>query len=1417
MTDQTRNVELVIRAKNLSKKTLDDVRKEIEAVNAAIDAQVDASKRGQGSLKDLDAVYRRLEDAVKSLVQQQALIKQFEAQSARLKELQDRLGAASTRLRDHQAAMEAAEKVTARQTSTQVRLTKAVERAEQAVANQSKRLADLRAQGEAAGLAMGDLERAQDQLLATGRELANVNARQAQTSDLVAANMANAERAARDLAAAQAFEAKAAVAARQVAESEYSQFWLRELAKREAEERRFQQVSVQMAERAAREKAEADAFQSKAAQAAQVNRRQQAEREYAALFDAAEQRRTQAAAVAQLNEMADKATAAARGYTTLGAAGERLVQNNRALKNSLQQILDPAGAARSTLGGVEEEVNALASAIGRIEGPVQDARGQLRQLAEAQRALTTQASGIEAYQRQLQSLRDARAAFSAARGQVLQYAAAMRQAEAPTAEMESELRRLQSNLASASGQMQQQVARTRQMRSELQQAGVDTKNLAGAQERLTQAAKTSVQAVGQLSAAVKKYGNAAEDAAQDTNFFESNGRTTLSFFQRMRGELLALVAAYGGLQGAINLADQSVDAFNTKQGVQNQLALSVGNDAKAIGAEYEYIRQQADRIGIAFEGAAKGYAKFSAAATLAGRSRQEVRYVAETFMEVGRVANLTADDMNGVFKALEQIYSKGKIQAEELRGQLGDRLFGAFELAAAALKDQFPQLDKAMKDGLITSEQLVLIAEKYKETVAGQLPTAMQSLAANQARLNSAVFDFKVLIAESGFADEYGKLITKLSAFFRSDDGKKFAQDLSSLFGTVVQVLSVLLDHLDEVKLAVELAFGAKAAQLVAGLATSITSRLLPALVALQTELTATGLKGKGAAGVIQGAFGVLMAAMVGWQIGTYLSNEFAVVRKAGVVMVTALDEYFTKLQYKFKLLWAGFSGSAADALKQSFNDVVEFFQKTLRMFESGYKLAGLDDAAKSAASVAEKLGKIKLNVGGKPAELKKQLEEELAVIRQVRAEMLADIDKPAKGSTTPGAASATPRPDIATSKVVGGGGKDKEYEKLVKKRIALAEELTRALESAEAKIQRNEKLSLEQRLAAIDTEYQKVFRKIEQLSKLPGGTDMAANMKTTLQGYVELLKKQETLKYQSEQVATTEKRVNDLIALRTQLLQNVEAQRTTGGLTDKEAREQVATIDAQYVPLIREAVTETLKLLEANKAAYDPAVFELMKARLEAILPSLKKVKDELLSTRQAEDMLVSLGSDAFDQLAQSLAKGENAIDALKNSFLQFAADFLKKIALMIVQQMILNALQASPMGGAVKGLSGFVNGAVKHSGGLVGGTEGRTRSAPASWFASAPRYHTGGVAGLAPDEYPTILKKNEEVLTDDDPRNVLNGGLSGGKGGSVSAPQDVTVINTVDAESFVRQALATDSGKKLIMNVLSANRSELKTLVGR
>ncbi len=50
-----------------------------------------------------------------------------------------------------------------------------------------------------------------------------------------------------------------------------------------------------------------------------------------------------------------------------------------------------------------------------------------------------------------------------------------------------------------------------------------------------------------------------------------------------------------------------------------------------------------------------------------------------------RAAAVHRPDVVGSFTAFEQIISKGKVQAEELRGQLGERLPGAFNLMAQAL------------------------------------------------------------------------------------------------------------------------------------------------------------------------------------------------------------------------------------------------------------------------------------------------------------------------------------------------------------------------------------------------------------------------------------------------------------------------------------------------------------------------------------------------------------------------------------------------------------------------------------------------------------------------------------------------------------------------------------------------------------
>ena len=95
---------------------------------------------------------------------------------------------------------------------------------------------------------------------------------------------------------------------------------------------------------------------------------------------------------------------------------------------------------------------------------------------------------------------------------------------------------------------------------------------------------------------------------------------------------------------------------------------------------------------------------------------------------------------------------------------------------------------------------------------------------------------------------------------------------------------------------------------------------------------------------------------------------------------------------------------------------------------------------------------------------------------------------------------------------------------------------------------------------------------------------------------------------------------------------------------------------------------------------------------------------------------------------------------------------------------------------------------------------------------YDNAVKYHSGGVVGFAADEVPAVLKRNEEVLTENDPRHRFNGGLDGGNG---QTPMDVSIINTIDSESVVAAGANTRAGRQAIFNVIKADRSTFKKLL--
>lgn len=195
------------------------------------------------------------------------------------------------------------------------------------------------------------------------------------------------------------------------------------------------------------------------------------------------------------------------------------------------------------------------------------------------------------------------------------------------------------------------------------------------------------------------------------------------------------------------------------------------------------------------------------------------------------------------------------------------------------------------------------------------------------------------------------------------------------------------------------------------------------------------------------------------------------------------------------------------------------------------------------------------------------------------------------------------------------------------------------------------------------------------------------------------------------------------------------------------------------------------------------------------------------LITGKQINEVFASTATSAIDRFAQSVGEGQNVLKSLGQAFLQFAADFLKQIAQMIIQQMIFNAISGGGGGGGQGGFGGMLSSffGSKHTGGLVGHGGGFRAVNPAV-FANAQRYHSGGLVG---NEVPIIAKRNEEVLTEDDPRHRFNGGMSGG---------NVTLknVNVLDPGDVMAAGLETEAGERSFFNFVTRNAAAIRGAIG-
>lgn len=123
-------------------------------------------------------------------------------------------------------------------------------------------------------------------------------------------------------------------------------------------------------------------------------------------------------------------------------------------------------------------------------------------------------------------------------------------------------------------------------------------------------------------------------------------------------------------------------------------------------SQLDYIYEISNKLGLEFQSTAEAAKAFFAAGK-GSALQKDLNGIFEGVSQAGAALSLSTEQMDGVFLALGQMISKGKVQAEELRGQLGERLPGAFNLAARAMGVTTAQLDDMLKKGQVTAEDML--------------------------------------------------------------------------------------------------------------------------------------------------------------------------------------------------------------------------------------------------------------------------------------------------------------------------------------------------------------------------------------------------------------------------------------------------------------------------------------------------------------------------------------------------------------------------------------------------------------------------------------------------------------------------------------------------------------------------------------
>jgi tape measure domain-containing protein len=267
--------------------------------------------------------------------------------------------------------------------------------------------------------------------------------------------------------------------------------------------------------------------------------------------------------------------------------------------------------------------------------------------------------------------------------------------------------------------------------------------------------KTGMEQAGQATKKVSK-----EVSILDKQFKQLGAATVAAF-------AVGSVIAFGKAVFAATAEVQSLQAR------LNSLYGSEQGGAKALNE----LNVLANKLGLNFLDLSNNFVQFTAAAKASGMEVRQAEKIFKSMSVAIAGSGASAEQGRRAMVALTQMIGKGKISAEELRGQLGEALPSAMGIMAKSMGVSVQKLGDMMEKGqLLSNEVLPKFAKEMEKAFGADAEKLANGLTAATNRLENSWNSFLANIVDSksatGFIDLLAKSVDALSLSVAVLDGR---------------------------------------------------------------------------------------------------------------------------------------------------------------------------------------------------------------------------------------------------------------------------------------------------------------------------------------------------------------------------------------------------------------------------------------------------------------------------------------------------------------------------------------------------------------------------------------------------------------------------------------------------------------------